>query len=288
MKVEPVFKVTTEHGEGPVWDFRHQRLYWVDLLKGDYLFGDVSTGEVKRVNVGQPLGVLALRENGGLVVAVQQGFALWDENNRQLEFLQCPEKENREIRFNDGAVDPRGRFLAGTMTFDGDKDIGNLYMLGFDHQLKKLETSLFIPNGMGWSPDHKTFYLTDTNRHIIYAYDYFDETGDITNRRPFIEFSENEYPDGLTIDAEGGFWIAMWSGSKIYRYDAKGKKLGEIPVPVQYPTSCCFGGGDMSTLFITSSQLPLSEEDRRKQPLAGRMFRIDTDVIGLPEPRFKG
>jgi xylono-1,5-lactonase len=287
-KAEPVFDVITEHGEGPVWDPIEGNLYWVDLLEGDYIKTNLGTGETKRFNLGQPLGVLALRAKGGLVVALRDGFAFWDEATRQLDFIHTPEKENTETRFNDGAVDPDGRFFAGTMTMDGKKDIGNLYRLGTDKSLKKVESSLFIPNGMAWSMDAKTFYLTDTHRNVIFAYDYELESGDITNRRTFIQFEKHEFPDGLTTDTHGNFWIAMFGGSKICQYDRLGKKANEITLPVQYPTSCCFGGDKLSTLFVTTSKLVLSEAERKQQPLAGSMFRLETDVVGVCEPRFKG
>lgn len=286
--IKHLFDVVTEHGEGPVWDAVENKLYWVDLLKGDYLKADIHTGEVKRFHIGQPLGVLALRENGGLILALRDGLALWNESTESLDFIHTPEKENPTTRFNDGAVDPAGRFFAGTMTFDGDKDIGNLYRLGADHSLKTVESSLYIPNGMAWSSDHKTFYLTDTNRHIIYAYDYDVDSGDITNRRTFIQFGEREFPDGLTTDTNGDFWIALWGASKIYRFDHRGKKIAEIPVPVQYPTSCCFGGDDLSTLFITTSRLALSEHDRKRQSPAGKILMLETNVTGVAQRRFKG
>ena len=286
--IKHVFDVVAEHGEGPVWDAVEKQLYWVGLLKGDYLRADIHTGEVKRFHIGQPLGVLALREKGGLILALRDGFALWDEATKSLDFIHTPEKENPDTRFNDGGVDPAGRFFAGTMTFDGNRDIGNLYRLGTDHSLKKVESSLYIPNGMAWSTDRKNFYLTDTNRHIIYVYDYDVDTGDITNRRTFIQFDKHEFPDGLTTDTNGDFWIALWGSSKIYRFDHQGKKVAEIPVPVQYPTSCCFGGDDLSTLFITTSRLPLPEHEQKNQPLAGKLLMLETNVTGVAPLRFKG
>jgi xylono-1,5-lactonase len=199
-----------------------------------------------------------------------------------------PEQHNPDVRFNDGAVDPRGRFFAGTMQWDGRPALGKLFRLDPDRTITQWEKDIFITNGMGWSPDQRTFYLVDTFAPILYAYDYEIETGDIHNRRDFVVFEEGEYPDGMTIDSEGGFWIAMWSAGKVIRLDPSGKHIGEIRLPVTHPTSCCFGGPDLKTLFITTSQLPLSEKEKAEQPLAGRIFVLETDTTGQVEPRFKG
>lgn len=285
--VEPLLDLSLEHGEGPVWDHLRGELYWVDLLQGDYHVLDVSTGAHHHFQVGQPLGVLALREKGGLIMALRDGFALVDKNGDPPRFIHRPE-EDTTTRFNDGAIDPAGRFFAGTMTFDGGEDRGNLYSVDAKHRLQHLERSLFIPNGMGWSLDGSTFFLTDTNAHVIYAYDYDVASGSMSNKRWFIEFSSGESPDGFAMDSEGGFWIAMWGGGALHRYDHKGKKVEVIDLPVQYPTSCCFGGKDMSTLFITSSKLMLSENDRLKNSMAGKIFRLETGVKGLLQRRFKG
>lgn len=286
--VEPLLDLSIEHGEGPVWDNLRGELYWVDLLQGDYHVLNISTGLHHRFPVGQPLGVLALREKGGLIMALRDGFALVDKNGDEPRFIHKPEEEDTTTRFNDGAVDPAGRFFAGTMTFDGKENRGNLYLVDTTHRLRHLEKSLFIPNGMGWSLDGGTFFLTDTNAHLIYAYDYDVESGSISNKRKFIEFSSDESPDGFAMDSEGGFWIAMWGGGALHRYDHKGKKVEVIDLPVLYPTSCCFGGKDMCTLFITSSRLILSQDERVKHSMAGKMFKLQTDVAGLPQRRFKG
>jgi xylono-1,5-lactonase len=284
---ELLLDITSEHGEGPVWDDQTGALYWVDLLKGDYHVFHIGSGEHHCFNAGQPLGVLALREKGGMIMALRDGFA-WVDKKGDLPMLIHSPEPGAGTRFNDGAVDPAGRFFAGTMTFDGKENRGNLYSLDSNHQLRHLEHALFIPNGMGWSLDGNTFFLTDTNANLIYAYDYDVGSGSISNKRKFIEFSPHEFPDGFAMDSEGGFWIAMWGGGALHRYDRGGRKMAAFDLPVQYPTSCCFGGKDMSTLFITSSRLMLSQDEREEHTIAGKMLRLDTDVAGLPQRRFKG
>jgi sugar lactone lactonase YvrE len=141
---------------------------------------------------------------------------------------------------------------------------------------------------MGWNPEKDTFFMIDTLRHAVYAFDYDLKTGNISNKREYIQFKETEFPDGMTIDSKGGFWIAMWEGSRIVHFDKNGVKIKEILLPVLYPTSCCFGGKELKTLFITTSKLPLSEKERKKSPLAGRIFKVETNTIGQIEPRFNG
>jgi len=286
---EPIFDIKSEHGEGPVWDEQTHSLYWVDIMMGRFFVGHVESRVIKEFEVGQPLGVLALRENGGLVMAVRDGFGFYDESSNQFELIAgSPEYDNKEVRFNDGAVDPAGRFFAGTMEWEGREDTGKLYRMDADHSFNLVERNIYITNGMDWAPDRKTFYMTDTLRHVIYAYDYDIHTGAVSNRRNYIIFGSDEYPDGMCVDSEGGFWVAMWEGGKILRFDASGKKVGEISVPVLHPTSCCFGGADMKTLFITSSQYPLSEQQKKEWPLAGRTFMLETEIKGQKQARFKG
>ncbi len=288
-KLQTVFDIRAEHGEGPVWDPVEQELYWVDLIQGKYYKGKLASGEVEMHYVGQPLGVLALRRKQGLVMAVRDGFALWHEDARHLRLIDAsPGFDNPDIRFNDGAVDPAGRFFAGTMEWTGSAPVGKLYRLDPDFSITLLEENIYITNGMGWSPDRNSYYLIDTLRHVLYAYDYDLTTGNITNRRNHIRFSGEELPDGMTIDSEGCFWIAFYGGGKVCRFDPEGKKMMEVLLPVSHPTSCCFGGPERKTLFITTSQITLSDRQKSDAPLAGRLFALETGVRGMTEPRFGG
>lgn len=291
--ITPRFGIVTEHGEGPLWDPVGQQLYWVDLLQGLFFTADLVTGAVGSRSVGQPLGVLAPRESGGLVMALRDGFALFSETTSELTWLYDraaahADPHHPPMRFNEGAVDPLGRFLAGTMTFDGGQNVGQLYVLHPDHRVTELTHSLHIPNGMNWSLDGNTFFLTDTGQHVIYAYDYDLITGAIANRREFIRFRDDEFPDGMTVDSEGGFWVAMWSGGCIRRFDAAGQPQETIPLPVTHPTSCCFGGNAMTDLFITTSRLVLTDAEQRAQPLAGQLLHLPTNMTGQVQRRYAG
>lgn len=289
LEPQPIFPIRAEHGEGPVWDPITQQLYWVDILQGKYYRGAYPSGAVSSFTVGQPLGVLALRAGGGLVLAVRGGFGWWTETGNVLTMLPgAPEAGNPEVRFNDGAVDPAGRFFAGTMSWTGEGEQGKLYRLDPDGRIREVAQELTISNGLGWSPDRRTFFLTDTLRHVIYAYDYDLATGQIANQRPFLHFSEEEFPDGITIDSAGGCWVALWGKARIARFDAGGRRREDIALPVLHPTSCCFGGPDLTTLFITTSQVALTDRQKWEYPLAGRVFAVETDVRGQVQPRFAG
>jgi sugar lactone lactonase YvrE len=290
--LEHLLAVQNILGEGPVWDAEAQVLYWVDIYGQTFYRFSPTTGELHTFEVGVQVGVLAPRTAGGLIMATRNGFALWDEHSEALTFLADPEADHPETRFNDGAVDPAGRFWAGTMLEDSEEwDLapGNLYRLDPDYTLTRMETGIAISNGIGWSPDSKTMYFTDSPRQVIYAYDYDQATGTIENRRPFIQTpGEASVPDGLTVDSEGCIWSARWGGWRIIRYDPQGKPEREIVLPVQYPTSCTFGGAALDELYITSAAVRVSAHKRSQQPLAGDVFRLRPGVSGLKQPRFPG
>jgi len=289
MKAVPIFDIKPIHGEGPIWCPIEEKFYCVDLLKGSYFKMDYKTGTSKEFNVGQELGVMAICENGKIVTGVRDGFGFYDELTNELKLIKdSPEIDIKERRMNDGAVDPKGRFFAGTMEYDGANPTGNLYCLNLDHSVTHLEQNIYITNGMGWSPDYRTYYMIDTMRNVMYAYDYNTETAGISNRREHIQWRKDEFPDGMTVDAVGGFWVAMWEGDKISHFDADGDWVEDIYVPVHHVTSCCFGGKSKNILFITTSRLNLTEKEQKENPLAGRCFAVETNTKGQMEPRFKG
>ena len=178
MKAEPILDIKPVHGEGPIWCPIEQKFYCVDLLKGSYFKVDWASKKAEEYNVGQELGVMALRENGRIVAGVRDGFGFYHEHTNELRLIEnSPELHVSDRRMNDGAVSPAGRFFAGTMEYDGANDTGKLYRLNPDHSIDHLENNIFITNGMGWSPDKCTYYMIDTNRNVCYAYHYDLETG---------------------------------------------------------------------------------------------------------------
>lgn len=290
-EVEHLLSVQNKLGEGPLWNPEEQALYWVDIYGNCFYCFVPATGTLEAFDVGVSVGALAMREVGGLVMATRSGFACWDRQDG-LRYIIDPEAQKPYTRFNDGAVDCRGRFWAGTMCDPEDAcphPEGSLYRLDPDLSLHVMETGVSISNGIGWSPDKRSMYFTDSPLRMIYVYDFDAASGAIENRRPFIHTPEEKgVPDGLTVDSDGFIWSVCWGGWKITRYDPAGKVERIVQLPVQYPTSCAFGGASLDELFITSAWTALSEEKRKRQPLAGDLFRLDVGVKGLEEPKFAG
>ncbi len=281
------FDLTIDHGEGPVWDVITHRLYWVDMFAGDFYSGDPASGKFEKRNIGQPIGVVALRQKGGFVFAAHEGFGITDISpDSCITLFNNPQPYFPETRFNDGKVDPLGNLIAGTMTFNGMKPIGNLFQLRPDRTVQCIERDLLLSNGMDWSPAGTVFYLADTNGHVVYSYDYNPADASISNRKNFIEFSEHEFPDGLCVDETGNLWIAMWGGGMILQFDSNGKRCSRIELPITHPTSCCFGGEGRTTLFITSSRRILTATEKAAQPLAGKILTIQTGNKGQEMRRY--
>ncbi len=280
--------IECEHGEGPVWCNETNIFYNVDISGGEFYSYHYSTNAAKKYSVGQPLGVLALTTGSEIIMGLQTGIGLYNTQNKKLHFPAGwnVNEAHKNIRFNDGAVDPAGRFLAGTMTFEGDKPVGKLYQAEKNAPLKIMKEKMFIPNGMGWSNDGSKFYLTDTPRLVIYAYDYDTNTGNVLNEKPFIQFENGMYPDGMCIDTENNFWVAIWGRSVIKRFNPFGKLLQEFSMPFPHVTSCCFGGEKMNQLFITSSRRDLNEKQRKEYPLAGHVLVMETNATGKPQNKF--
>ncbi|HEX8599068.1 MAG TPA: SMP-30/gluconolactonase/LRE family protein [Chloroflexia bacterium] len=287
-EVEHVLDVQHRLGEGPRWNSDEHALYWVDIENDSFYRYYPDDGTYEGFGVGMPVGALAFREAGGLVLAVRDGLAVWDFNKSRLDFVADTELEKKESRFNDGAVDPEGRFWAGTMTHDGSAS-SSLYRLDPDYSVHTMATGLTISNGIGWSPDGRTMYHTDTERQVIYAYDFDAATGNIEKGRDFVRTSEEEgFPDGLTVDAEGFVWSAFYGGWRIVRYDPDGKREREVRLPVANVTACTFGGPDLTDLYITTAWSGLNEEQRSEQLLAGDLFLHRTNIKGQPQAKFRG
>jgi sugar lactone lactonase YvrE len=289
--LEHVLAVQNKLGEGPLWNAEEQTLYWVDIESNCFYHYYPQTGKYERFDVGVMIGVLASRAAGGLVMATKYGFAFWEAQSG-LRFIADPEAHKPNNRFNDGAVDCVGRFWAGTMCYPEEacQELeGSLYRLDPDLSLHTMETCVGVSNGIGWSPDNRLMYFTDSPLRMIYVYDFDAASSAIENRRPFIHTpDEKGAPDGLAVDSEGFIWSARWGGGKITRYDPDGRVDREIRLPVQYPTSCAFGGPLLDELYITSAWTALSEEKRIQQPLAGDLFRLRVGVKGVKEPKFAG
>jgi sugar lactone lactonase YvrE len=285
-EVEHVLAVQNNLGEGPLWHAEEQALYWVDIEERQIHRFHPDSGAHKVFTLDIPVGAVAFREGGGFVLATRDGFAYWDGSSSSLDFIADPEPGKPGARFNDGKVDPQGRFWAGTMAEGASS---SLYRLDPDGSVHTMIREVTIANGIGWSPDAKTMYFTDTLRYTIDAYDFDQNTGTITNRRPFVHDDEEAgYPDGLAVDSEGFVWSARIGAWKVIRYDPTGAVEREIRLPVKNPSSCIFGGRHLDELYITTAWMALGDGERRQQPYAGDLFRLRTGIKGLEVHKFAG
>jgi sugar lactone lactonase YvrE len=286
-KLETVLEIHNDLGESPLWRPFEKRLYWVDILKGLLFTYDPLSGSYETKVTGGILPSIAFRQQGGFLFCTGHGFCLADPSGVVIQRLADPEAGKADARFNDGAVDPAGRYWAGTMTEQGATS--SLYCLDSRRSVTRMETGLTITNGMGWSPDRKIMYLTDTKRKLIYAYDYDLERGAIDHRRIFVDTSNYPgLPDGISVDTQGFVWSVQNMGGAINRYDPAGKLERTISTPTSAPTSCTFGGEQLTDLYITSSVRLAAQSEKDAPSLAGALFRLPCEVAGQPVSFFAG
>lgn len=278
-------------GEGAIWDARRQRLLWVDILGHLLFLYDPATGHNRGINLLQAVGTVVPRTQGGVVVALHNGFAHLDPQTERMTPIADPEAELPGNRFNDGKCDPAGRLWAGTMAFDGmrDREQGALYCLDADGAVTRKLGRISISNGIVWSADARTMYFIDTVKNDVRAFDYDLSTGAIANERVTVRNDGDGHFDGMTIDADGMVWIALFGGGAVKRYDPEsGEHLATIDLPVKCVTSCAFGGPDLDQLYITSASYRLTAAELAEQPLAGSLFRAAPGVRGVPAFEYAG
>ncbi|HLR89871.1 MAG TPA: SMP-30/gluconolactonase/LRE family protein [Balneolaceae bacterium] len=277
-------------GEGPVWDEREKKLFWVDILSGKLIEYDPIQKSNTVYEIGEDLGVAALRKQGGLLLATQSGFYFFDRENGEKSLILNPKENTDNFRFNDGKCDPQGRIWAGTLSYDLEEGAGNLYCLRSDLQAEIMLKGLTIPNGMAWNSQRTKFYFIDSPTQTIFQFDYDDKTGGISNKQVVrVMKSEEGSPDGMTIDVEDKLWVALYNGSKVIRIDPEdGKTLFEVHLPVPRITSCTFGGERLDELYITTAREHMTEEEIAEFPLSGSLFKVTVPFKGVPVFRFDG
>jgi sugar lactone lactonase YvrE len=281
MDAECVVDCANELGEGALWCPLEQRLWWIDIQKPT-LWRWQPGGAVQHWPLPKPPGSFALRKDGGFLFAFRSGLATLDKPGAEVKWL--PGLEPGDERFNDGKCDRAGRFWAGTMDRKLGSAIGRLYRVAPDFKLEAMDRGFTISNGIGWSPDDRTMYFTDTPSRCIYRYDFDAASGTIANRRVFVEVDPGHGgPDGMTVDSQGCVWSAQFDRWCVNRYDPDGKLERSVRLPVQRPTTCMFGGPNLDTLYVTSAAMGLAGQEN-----AGGLFALDPGVRGLPEPRFAG
>lgn len=276
-----ILTVRSRLGEAPCWVEAEQVLYWVDIYNHRVHQFDPVTGFHRFFEVADVVGSLAPAGRDRLIMGQRNQLAFLDTQSGEVMPILTIENTPPGSRCNDGKCDAAGRFWFGLT--GNQKPVGCLYRYDLDGTLQILETGLTIPNGLGWSPDGRTFYLTDSFLKTIYAYDFDLERGRIDNRRIWVDLSAEVFePDGLTIDRDGCIWSAMWNGWCVIRFDPDGKEMARVKLPVQRPTACTFGGVDRTTLYITTASIGLSQTEIEDSFYSGDLFSVPTPSIGLP------
>jgi len=283
-RAELLCDARAELGEGPIWDVRTSELLWVDIPPGIVHRLDPATGADRSFELGQPVGAVVPRASGGYAFALRDGFAVGDEAG--LELVATVDGERPDMRMNDGACDPAGRFWAGTTRFDYRRAAGALYRLDVDGGVETMLTEVTVSNGIGWSPDGTRMYYVDTGTPRVDVFDFDVASGAIENRRPLVTVEKGAgLPDGLVVDEEGCIWVALWDGWSARRYSPEGELLAVVDVPVARVTKPAFGGPALDRLFVTTA---LPDAPDPAQPHAGGVFVADPGVRGLPTQAYAG
>jgi sugar lactone lactonase YvrE len=275
-------------GEGPVWDAPRAQLIWVDIVGRAVHCYDPRSGRDRATQLEQMPGVAIPRQSGGLVLAIGHGFAFMDPDGR-LEPIEEIPQGSVTARMNDGNCDSMGRFWAGTVGLNEEPGAGALYRLDPDLTVTRVLDAVHESNGIDWSPDDRLMYYIDSLERRVDVFDFDLDTGAITGRRPFAHVGEGDVlPDGLTVDADGGVWVALWGGSQVRRYYPDGSLDRVVALPTRQITSCAFGGSDLEDLYVTSAREWLAADVLEQEPDAGALFVCRPGVKGRPQRTFAG
>ncbi|XP_056416477.1 regucalcin [Hyla sarda] len=296
IKIECVITERYNIGESPVWDEREGVLVYVDITGQKVCRWNPSTNKIQSVPLEEPVGSVALRKSGGYVIASGTTFAALNWEDQSVTPLARVDEDKPNNRFNDGKVDPEGRFFAGTMSQEirpavVERNQGSLFTLYADHSVVKHFDMVDISNGLDWSLDHKTMYYIDSLSYAVDALDYDVKTGKTCNRRNVYKLQKDEgIPDGMCIDAEGKLWVACYNGGRVIRIDPEaGKVIQTVKLPVDKTTSCAFGGKDYTEMYVTSACEGMDEEWSARQPQSGGIYKITgLGVKGIPPSKFAG
>lgn len=280
-------------GECPLWHPAERNIYWVDIAGFAVHRIHPLTGEHREWRMDAEPSALALHPHGGLVVALRSGFVHLDTVSGEVTQIAPAPYDTATTRFNDGKVDPAGRFWVGTIFEPRDRQAAEMYCLEKGSVNLKWSGGMMNSNGLGFSPDRRSMYHADTASHRINRYQYDVENGTVSNPVLFQQFSDDKKaadyggrPDGAAVDSEGAYWCAMFEGGRLLRFSPEGKLLREVKLPLRCPTMLAFGGDELRTLYITSASQGRSEQERGQYPLTGCVLSMNVDVAGRVEPMY--
>jgi sugar lactone lactonase YvrE len=288
--IEHLVSCQSQCGESPIWDPAARRLCWIDTENFVYSSCDASGAGRADVKTDWRIQAIGRRKAGGWVTVVRDGLAIFDPSTGKSRFLGNPIEGKPHLTMNDGAVGPDGRFYAGSLNMKVlESDEGALWRLDTDGKYTCIQDGIVLPNGIAFSPDGKTMYLTEMWARKITAFDFDAKKGTVSKRRVLVTIPDEEgYPDGLVVDAEGYLWSGHWQGFRVTRYTPQGKKDRIVEVPVPTATCMAFGGAGLDELFITTGKKGLSDEQLAKYPQAGDIYKVKPGARGMVEPEFLG
>jgi len=277
------FKTNSLLGEGAFWDFKNQKLYWVDIEGKKLHIYNPDSKMNQILSTPTRIGTVVPIDNKEAIIALEDGVYKIDTYTGDIELLSDVESKQVENRFNDGKCDINGNLWVGSMHLDQNKPIAALYKINKSGKAEKMLDSITISNGIVWTSDNKTMYYIDTPRGNIRAFDFDASNSTISNERIAVEVPESlGYPDGMTIDEENMLWVGLWNGNAVARFDPQnGKLISKIDVPAHNVTSCAFGGKNLDKLYITTASVDMTKEEKVKYPDAGSIFVVTPGVKGV-------
>lgn len=287
MKLDVICQQIMVLGEGPLWHPMEKCLYWVDIVAATLyrLNHDKSIGKFV---MPSEIGSIAWRSKGGLIAALKDRFVTINTITGTIQNIALPLQGIKNVLFNDGKCDRQGRFWAGTKDVVEQDPIGALYCLN-NGDVTEMLNGFTVSNGIAWNLDNSLMYICDSPARQIYQYEFDSKHGSLGEMHVFAQIpKEKGCPDGLTVDSQGYLWSCHWDGWQITRYAPTGEIDSVIPMPIPRPTSCCFGGPDLTTLYVTSASIGLTAAQVADAPQSGMLFAIETGIKGLPEPSYLG
>lgn len=275
--------------EGPFWDGEQGRLLCVDILNNALIFYDVQTKQAERIQVEDNVTSVVLDQKGDVLLSLRNRWGRFDQDGQSVEPVVHLDQLKPTMRFNDGKVDPYGRFWLGTMSEDSQRGKASLYVIDANGHITESNRGLTISNGLAWNKQATTMYTIDTPSRNIMAYPFSEGTTKLTEGDVVFDFTGMDgSPDGMTIDSEDRLWVALWGGGRVVCIDPKQKEIVDhISLPVTNVTSCTFGGTDLKTLYITTASTGLSEKQKQQEPLAGSLFSCRLSVAGTVSRKYQ-
>lgn len=286
MKLDVICQEIMLLGESPLWHPIEECLYWVDIVAAT-LYRLNKDGSTEKFTMPSEIGSIAWCGKGSLIAALSDRFVSVNTKTGNTQTIALALQGIKGVMFNDGKCDRQGRFWAGTKDIEEKKPLGSLYRLDKEGKVAEMLNGFTVSNGIAWNLDNSLMYICDSPARRIYQYEFDPIKGCLGQVQVFVQVPEEEgFPDGLTVDSEGYLWSCHWDGWRITRYSPTGEVDSVIPMPVPRPTSCCFGGPELKTLYVTSASIGLSAAKLADAPQSGLTFAVELDVKGLSESAY--